>query len=109
MKKLLILTTTLAFLMSILYGYTVYQNYIPPFKEGACIEFDYSKLDVVTREERSGEIPVFGSIVKNVMNEGASDVVLVYEMFPGVYGTSLETIPFYNLRLAKAVEVSCGG
>ncbi len=104
-RAVLIVLTVAAFLLSLQYGFTVYQRHVPPFKEGACLELDYSK---VFKTEISEPTPVLVSIERNYPSDGVSETIVVYyELSMGVYLASKEVLTFYDLRSSGAKEVSC--
>jgi len=108
MKKVLLSLTLVSFLVSIYYGLSIYDRYIQPFKTGTCILFDY--FDLFERKEGEEKIAsniVVAKIRANIISEGESDLIIVHKSIYGWYFLSEEKIPFYNLRLAKPIEVDC--
>ena len=106
MKKLQALTA-IAFFLTLVYGTTIYRSYVPPFKEGACIEMDARYLGGGVPTPDSQPFMVFGSIAKNSLPDAMSTVVMVYEVMPNVYMSSVEYVMFVELRDSKAKEVPC--
>jgi hypothetical protein len=109
MKKVLSSLTLVSFLVSIYYGLSIYDRYIPPFKTGTCILFDYFDLFEKTGEgeEKIASKIVIAKIKANNLSEGESDLIIAYKSVYELYFFFEEKIPFYNLRLAKPVEVDC--
>ena len=108
MKELLLILTVIAFFLTMVFGKTFWDSYIPPFKEGACIEMDVRYMSEATPDKDSQPYIVFGSVSKNNMPSGSSLVVMVYKISPGVYLRSIEQVLFVDLRRSGAVEVPCG-
>ena len=108
MKKLLLISlTVIAFTLTLVYGNSVYKSFIPPFSENSCIEFDARYLDGSQPEKDSQPYIIFAVVSKNDIPSGTSLLVMVYEVVPGAYMSSIEPVLFSDIRRSNAVGVAC--
>jgi hypothetical protein len=108
MKKYLVALTVFAFVLTLVYGSVLYKMYIPPFRQGTCLTFDYFELATGKREEGQMSLIVHAEVYYNFISAGESEMLLIFNVMPGVFMAQIERVPFYNLRLAKPAEVDCG-
>lgn len=90
--------------MSMFMGLNMFNKFIPPYKVGSCIVFDYSKIDDQTDLEPN---LVRGVILRNAIQLGISEILVTTEIFPGVEFASYEVVSFKGLRMSDSYEVPC--
>jgi hypothetical protein len=107
MKNLLIVLTVFVFAVTLYYGKSLYERYVPPFRKNTCLIVDYAKLSTGKLEEGQKSLIIGAKVNHNFISRGYSQMFLIFVLAPGSYFISVEDVPFYNLRLAKPMEVSC--